>query len=147
MNTLKQNMKEEMLTFKQHFESELTSFKEKQQEINELSTCKENLQQEKLNKIQIESELITCKENFESEKLNSSQIETELNTCKEDLQESINKQKIIEDEFISKSINENKKVYSKFLMFSGVDLVVFIGAILFTYFMYISILKVHYLLI
>ena len=35
--------------------------------MKELSACKENLQQEKLNKIQIESELISYKENFESQ--------------------------------------------------------------------------------
>lgn len=62
IKSLKQNLKDEILTIKEHFESEITNVKEKQKEVNELSTCKENLQQEQLNNTKIESELIACKQ-------------------------------------------------------------------------------------
>lgn len=145
ITSLKQNLQDEILTIKQHFEYELTTVKEKQQEANELSICKENLQQEKLNKIQIESELLTCKENFEKEQLDKEQIETELTTCREDLErEKLSKQQIElnSTESVNEALNLNKtkqtkkifefirKINPYLLLYSLIDITVFVIVIL-----------------
>ena len=114
IKSLKQNLKDEILTIKEHFESEITNVKEKQKEVNELSTCKENLQQEQLNKIEVESKLITCKENLQQEQLNNTKIESELMTCKENFEkQQLNNTKIESELIACKQINDELLIFKE----------------------------------
>ena len=98
ITTLKEGLKDEMSKIKSHFESELTNVKEKQQEVGELVSCKENLANEQISKKKLEIDLSECNSSLHAEQINKEQLEIDLEICNSSLIAENESKKQLEEE-------------------------------------------------